>query len=421
MHTVWRSVDRVLQPLGWLLLSCVLGCGSRSSLELDVDAGRAQADAASPGDAGPAVPRAIELPPGFGVWDLVATADGDACLGGIRRGREASNELLEVMQGDAFIACFTPEGRTRAVAIDCSGASFGVHGLAAHPGGDLYALVEDGCVTDAFSVVRFDRALTVLASTTITSDESPPPYVRAIAASDDAVVVGGSMRRPGRVGASDVRHGPFAAILAPDDLATRHLVAPAPIAGEPYVDVGVSFAAIHGDRALLFGRDAEGGGFADRAGSFVSWVSLDDGALTPIESRRWHHQYGALMHPDGRPVLLGTTGGTILQLQVGDTWPRVWTGYAGGPEATFRGDELVIARPFTGELEIAGTTLSDDEWSGFLMGLDPITFEPAWARALSTHHYNDYFVAALPDGTLAVVATGASDREDPGAVLTFHR
>lgn len=414
-------MDLVLRPLGWLVLSCVLGCGSRSSLELGVDAGRARADAASPGDAGPTT-RAIELPPGFKVWHLVATADGDACLGGIRTGREASAELPEVMQYDAFIACFTPEGRTRAVAIDCSRASFGVHRLAAHPSGDLYALMEDGCVTDGFGVVRFDRAFAVLASTTITSDESPPPHVRAIAASHDAVVVGGSMRRPGRVGASDVRHGPFAAVLAPDDLATLHLVAPAPIVGEPYVDVGVDFVAVHGDRALLFGRDVEGGGFAARAGSFVSWMSLDGGALTPIESRRWHHQYGALVHRDGRPVLLGTTGDTILQLQVGDIWHRVRTGYAASPEATFRGDELVVARPFSGEIEAAGTTLSDDEWGGFVMGLDPITFEPAWARALSTHHYNEYLVAALPDGTLAVVATRAVFRaEDPGAVLTFHR
>lgn len=278
MQIAQRPLDLVLRPLAWLLSSCVLGCGTRSSPALG-DAGLARADDASPGDAGPAtpddagpaVPGAIELPPGFTVWDLVATADGDACLGGSRTGREASDELPEVMQGDAFIACFTPEGRTRAVAIDCSRGSFGVHRLAAHPGGDLYALMEAGCVTEAFGVVRFDRALTVLASTAITSDESPPPYVRAIAASHDAVVVGGSMRRPGRVGASDVRHGPFAAILAPDDLATRHLVAPAPAGGESYSDVGVDFVAAHGDRALVFGRDVEGGSFARSAGSFVSW------------------------------------------------------------------------------------------------------------------------------------------------------
>ena len=133
----------------------------------------------------------------------------------------------------------------------------------------------------------------------------------------------------------------------------------------------------------------------------------------------WHHQYGAAWHPDGRPVVLGTQGDQALRVGLGDTVLSLELGYAGAPHAAFRGDELLIARPFFERLEIADRTFTSGELGGgVLVAVRSTTLEPLHARDLPPG-YRDYLVEVTGDSTFAVIARDPVDPRESSVRLTM--
>lgn len=366
----------------------------------------------------------LELTGSWWIRDAVATADGEVCISGERRGLEGSPLLPEVGLSDAFVACFDRMGPTRVRTLPCRGASAGGGSLATNRAGDLFVELQGRCDETGIlftSVLRLDRALEVRATAVITPRDGPVTHVHALGATDEHVVVVGSAFNAATIGEHTLE-GPFVAVLAADDLAPIHAVTSPPRDEEPTVDVSVGYLAVRADGvALLFGRDYEGGAFRSAGGPFVRTMQLPDGpVLAPAEDAFFHHQYAALWHPDGRPTAIGTAGAQVLRVAVGADLHTVRTGYASHPRAAFREGELLIARPMFEEgITIGERRISGERWGGFLAGFDATMFEPRWAQGLPDG-YEEYIVVVLPDDTMAVVGCRADD-DAPGMHLAFYR
>lgn len=208
--------------------------------------------------------------------------------------------------------------------------------------------------------------------------------------------------------------------LRREDLAVATVVGSDPVEGELH-DTSLSYVATREDGvALLFGRDFEGGVFRPEGGGFLRTLRLPDGRprAAPAEGY-WHHQYTVAWHPDGRPTAVGTEGGRTLSIQVGTRFLDVDTGYLSAPHASYRGDELVIARPMDTPSSIGGRLLTNDRWDGVLLALDGRTFEPRWVQGLALP-YGEQAVHPTTDRTLAVVGSRPNPGIDPGMRLAFY-
>ncbi len=414
-----------------LLLACAADhgrsdradAGGMRGFDASIDAG---VDAGNDAGAEPVIEVGrFELPSSFFILDSASTPAGDVCIGGIRKGRTPSPLLPDVAQNDAFVACFNPSGVTRARSWPCQGpAGFGVERLGADPNGGLYIASGDGCFAPlpAAHVERISSTLATEAVLTLTSTTNPPVYFSDIAASADYAVVVGTARAPTTMGDTEA-HGPFAAVLARDDLSIVNVVASATVEASGSLANVHQLAVNDNGVALYFGQDIEGGVFAAAGGQFVRTMTLPDGSLENPGDHDWYSEYAALWHPDGVPVLLGTMGdSTTLQVEVGADVHALETQYLDGPYAAFHGHELLIARPFAGMITIAGRTFSSGgaPASAVLVATDERTIEPHWARQLPGGYNNDE-VAVLTDGTIAIIACDAVDRSMPQVLITFYR
>ncbi|AKF11621.1 hypothetical protein [Sandaracinus amylolyticus] len=350
-----------------------------------------------------AAPPALELPAGYSVWDAVATVDDEVCIAGVRDSPEPSPLLPDVRDDDAFIACFTPAGPTRSRAVVCPGGRFGVHRLATHAAGDLFALVQDECTPEeGMGVLRLDRALEVRAQLDIAAAEEGP-FARALSAAGDVVVVGGALRTAGRIGDVRDRQGPFVAVLAADDLRVLRVEAGPPL--ERPTPIERVYHVVAGDRGVLVvGYDLEGGAFEPAGGPFVITTTLPDGPLVSIPAPPFEPLEEAFWHPDGRPVVIGPAGlGLGVQLGGED---HVLDLRLFAPTAAFHGDRLLIAGDLIdgAPMTIAGRTFTRERDGWLLVELDASTLEPLAARALGPDHAA-YELVSLPGGALAIVAT----------------
>jgi hypothetical protein len=402
------------------------GCSEAHTPPIPTDAGADAplADAAFEADAPDAsmseALATFELPSSGFVSDAVATLDGEVCIAGVANA--AWSTFPDAAANDAFVACFDVTGPTRARRWPCTAWSWGASRIAAHPNGDLFVVLDGACqgLDASERVERLDRALTTRATATL-STTGFGPDLRDIATDDGFVVVSGSLRMPGRIGERDV-HGPLVVVLTLDDLEIVHVVGNVPAETASIDDASVAYVAVEGANALFFGRDVVGGAFAPEGGPFVRSMRLPNGDVEPSGADGfWHHQYGAAWHPDGRPVVFGTQGAQTLRIGLGDAVLSLDTGYGGAPHFAFRGEELLIARPFFERITLAGRTFTNAGFGGgFLLGVDAATLDPRWARQLQPG-YRDYLVEVTPDGLIGVVGRDPVDASEPSTHLAFYR
>jgi hypothetical protein len=348
------------------------------------------------------------------------------CLCGKKPGPEVDPMLPEVGLNEAFVACFDRTGLTRVRTWYCGGASFGARQLAVHPSGDLFVTLPDECgdhELTAISILRLDASLSTRAMVPVTPTEGPMPYVRidGLGATEEHVVVAGRMRGETTIGAETGR-GPFAAVLAAEDLSLVHLISSPPSDADPPPEAHIGHAAVREDGAtLLFGKDHVGGAFRAEGGVFVRVLDAHTGALTSIsegDEPRFHHRYGVAWHPDGRPTAIGTQGGRHLAILLGSELHTLDTSYASRPYFAYRGAELLIARPmFDSGHEIAGRVFDGERWGGFLVGADATSFEALWAQGLPGP-YNAYRPIPLLEG-MAVVSSADSVSPGRGFRIAF--
>lgn len=347
------------------------------------------------------------------VSDIVGTDEGELCIAGFIGPRWFEHE------NEAFVRCYDTFSITRSRHWACAHDSWGATRLATGANGDLFVLLDGDCggVERSQRIERLDRALATRATTTVSSAGFGPDLAE-LAADDRFLVVGGSLRGPGIVGDVEVE-GPIVIVYSAEDLTPIHVVGRAP-AGDSREGSSVAFVAIRDDVALLFGRDVIDGAFAPSGGTFVRTMRLPDGTLEPAgPAGDWHHQYDALWHPEGHPMVLGTRGGQTLQVGIGDAVTPLETGYAGAPHAVVLGDELLIARPFFDRIQAADRTFTSDELGGgFLLAVDVTTLEPVWARELPAG-YRDYRIDVSRDGTIGVLGRDPVDPTEPTISLTL--